>query len=109
MKTQIGYLSFFALVLSAVAFANEVRNLPQVNKITDGQPEEVIAFIVRIVECNHWAGEEPYDKERAKQIRKAIENARCNSLALEEKAFDLKYKENKKVLDAIGKAKELNM
>ena len=109
MKPQIGFLSFIVLLLSAAACANEVRNLPQVKKITDGQPEEVIAFIERMVECNHWAGEDPYDKERAEQIRKAIENARCDSLASEKKVLELKYKENKKVLDAIGKAKVLNM
>jgi hypothetical protein len=101
MKTKIGFLSFYALVLSAAAFANEIGNLPQVKKITDGQPEDVVAFIELIVECNHWGGEEPYDKEPAEQIRKAIEDARCGSLAPEEQSLELKYKENKKVIDAI--------
>ena len=47
--------------------------MPQVKEITNGQPEDVVAFIERMVECNHWGGEEPYDKERGEQIRKAVE------------------------------------
>jgi hypothetical protein len=78
-----------------------------VKEITNGQPEDVVAFIERMVERNHWGGEEPYDKERAEQIRKAVEKARCDSLDSEEQALKRKYKGNKKVLDAIGKAKEL--
>jgi hypothetical protein len=109
MKTQIGFLPFFALVLSAAACANEVGNLPQVKKITNGQPKDVTEFIERLVECNHWAGEEPYDRERAEQIRKAVENARCDSLVSEEKVLQIKYKKIKKVLDAIRKANVSNM
>jgi hypothetical protein len=32
--------------------------MPQVKEITNGQPEDVVAFIERMVECNHWGGEE---------------------------------------------------
>jgi hypothetical protein len=100
-------LSLLALVVSAAAFANEFGNLPQVKEITNGQPEDVAVFIERMVECNHWGGEEPYDNERAEQIRTAVEKARCGSLDSEEQALERKYKGNRKVLDAIGKAKEL--
>jgi hypothetical protein len=98
-----------AFVLSATAFANEISNLPQVKKIANGQPEDVVEFIERTVDCNHWAGEEPYDNERAEQIGKAIKNARCDGLVSEEQALELKYKRDKNVLDAIRKAKELNI
>jgi hypothetical protein len=101
------FSSFFALVVLVAAFANEFGNMPQVKEITNGQPEDVVAFIERMVERNHWGGEEPYDKERAEQVRKAVDKARCDSLDSEEQALKRKYKGNKKVLDAIGKAKEL--
>jgi hypothetical protein len=104
---RILFSSFLALVVLVAAFANEFGNMPQVKEITNGQPEDVVAFIERMVERNHWGGEEPYDKERAEQIRKAVEKARCDSLDSEEQALKRKYKGNKKVLDAIGKAKEL--
>jgi hypothetical protein len=35
-----------------------------------GQPQDAALFIDRYVECNHWGGEEPYDAERKKEIRK---------------------------------------
>ena len=109
MKTQIGFSLLLTFALSAATFANEVSSLPQVKNITDGQPEDVVEFVERTVLCNHWAGEEPYDKERAEQIRKAIKNARCDSLAYEEQVLKLKYKQNYNALDAIRKAKELFM
>jgi hypothetical protein len=96
-------------VASTAASANEFGNLPQVKEIATGQPEEVTAFIERVVECNHSDGEEPYDKERAEQIRGAVEKARCDSLNIEEQALERAYKGNKKVLEAIGKAKRLLM
>jgi hypothetical protein len=101
--------SLLAFVLSATAFANEISNLPQVKKIANGQPEDVVEFIERTVECNHWAGEEPYDKERAEQIRNAIKNARCDGLVSKEQVLKLKYKKDKNVLDAIRKAKDLKI
>ena len=82
---------------------------PQVKKIANGQPEDVVEFIERTVECNHWAGEEPYDRERAEQITKAIKNARCDGLVSEEQALKLKYKKDRNILDAIKKAKDLNI
>jgi hypothetical protein len=37
----------------------------------------------------------------------AVEKARCDSLDSEQQALERKYKGNKKILDAVGKAKEL--
>ena len=101
--------SLLALVVSTAASANEFGNLPQVKKITNGQPEDVVALIERIVECNHWGGEEPYDKERTEWIKKAVERARCGSLNSEEQTMERKYIGNKKVLEAIKKATKLMM
>jgi hypothetical protein len=66
---HIGLFFLLVFVASTAASANEFGNLPQVKEIANGQPEEVTAFIERVVECNHSDGEEPYDKERAEQIR----------------------------------------
>jgi hypothetical protein len=99
-------LTFFT---ATVAAASEFADVPEVWEITDGQPGDVAAFIERMVECNHWGGEEPYDKERAEQIRKAVENARCDSLESNEQALAQKYKGNNKVFEAIEKAKALRM
>lgn len=110
MKTfQIEFLSLLALLVSTAAFANEVGNLPQVKKITNGMPKDVVALIERIAQCNHWSGEEPYDKERAEQIRKGVKKAGCGSLDSQEQSIEQKYKGNKKVLEAIKEAMELMM
>jgi len=103
------FLSFFVFTVSAGAFANDFGNLPQVKEITRGQPKDVVAFIERIAECNHWSGEEPFDKARAEQIRKAVAKARCGSLDSDEQAIERKYRGNKKVLNAIGSAKKLEL
>ncbi len=102
-------MSFLALAVSAAAVANEFGDLPQVKEITSGQPGDVVAFIERRAECNHWAGEEggSYEKERAEQISQAVEKARCGSLDSDQQALERKYKDNKGVLDAIGKANAL--
>jgi hypothetical protein len=101
--------SLLALVVSTAASANEFGNLPQVKKITNGQPEDVVALIERIVECNHWGGEVPYDKERAEWIKEAVERARCANLDSAEQTMERKYIGNKKVLKAIKKATKLMM
>ncbi len=106
---QIEFLSLLALIVSTAAFANEVGNFPQVKKITNGMPKDAVALIERIAECNHWSGEEPYDQERAEQIRKAVKKSRCGSLDSVEQTIEQKYKRNKKVLEAIKKATELMM
>jgi hypothetical protein len=106
---QIGVFCLLVFVASTVASANEFGSLPEVKEITNGQPADVAAFIERVVECNHWGGEEPYDKERAEQIRKAVEKARCDTLDSDEQALEQTYKGTKKVLEAIAKAKRLVM
>ncbi len=105
----MGFFSFLALVVSDAAFANEFGNLPQVKEVASGQPKDVVALVERIAECNHWSGEEgdPYDRERAEQIRQAVEKARCDSLDSDEQALERKYKANKTILDAMEKAKQL--
>ena len=103
----VGFWSIWAIIVSTVAFANEFGNLPQVKEIAGGQPKDVVALVERIAECNHWSGEEPYDKERADQIRKAVEKAKCGDLDSDKEAIEQKYKGNNRVLDAINKATKL--
>ena len=57
------------------AYANDFDDAPQVKALAKGMPEDIAFFIARTAECNHWAGEEPYDKDRASDIRNAVETA----------------------------------
>ena len=46
-------------------------------------PSPVRAFVTRAEECRHWAGEEPYDDARAREIARAVRRLRCDALARE--------------------------
>jgi hypothetical protein len=35
-------------------------------------PADVTAFIARYQDCEHWAGEEPYDAARRREIARAV-------------------------------------
>ena len=52
---------------------------------------------------------EPYDKERAAQIRTAVDRARCDRLNSDELVLKNKYRGKAKVFEAIEKAKQLAM
>lgn len=72
-----------SIFLSPLVFGEE---LPEVTKFQKGMPPAVADLISRIVGCNHWQGEEPYDSERAAQIKRAISELRCASLDADESA-----------------------
>jgi hypothetical protein len=96
------------LMVTSTGFCNaEIDNLAEVKAITAGMPADVQSFISRTVKCNHWGDEEPYDKVRAEFIKKAVEKAGCSKIEKDEQALRTKYKTNKKVIEAIVKAKNI--
>jgi hypothetical protein len=54
-------------------------------------PADVKAFVMRARGCGHWAGEEPYNKERAADINKALTELKCDQLDAAEVALRRKY------------------
>jgi len=96
-------LSAFLLAgISSIACGDE---LPEVKALQSGMPQDVSSFISRVAECNHWGGEEPYDKERAEFISKAVDNLRCSKLEADEKYLRGKYQDKSKILNSIQKSK----
>ena len=69
-------------------------------------PKEVTALTERIVGCNHWLGETPYDAERSKEIKKAIKELRCSSLVKDEARILKRYGADPAIQQAIAEAKE---
>lgn len=63
-------------------------------------------LVQRMVGCNHFLGEEPYDEARRKQIQDAIDSMRCSELPADKAGIRRKYRDNKNALDAIGMAKD---
>ena len=106
MKLQNSVKLFIASALimnvAQLAFAH-----PEVRALQKDVPQEVAALIHRIVECNYWAGEEPYDKKRAAHIQRAVKKLRCDQLDRDEQRLQRKYGSKPKVLKALADAKAL--
>ena len=99
----------FLTLYTLGAWGSESGNIPKVRAITKGQPPDVAALIERIVECNHWGGEEPYDKARTAKIKNALDQAGCGRLEADEQGLLKKYPANENVTRAIANAKNLVM
>ncbi|SCX32194.1 hypothetical protein DSM25558_5408 [Agrobacterium sp. DSM 25558] len=69
--------------------------------ITVQLPHDVEAFLDRRAQCEHWAGEEPYDGPRAGEIAVAVERLRCDSLETDESRIRLRYKRYQLVIKAL--------
>ena len=68
------------------------------------QPAAVRAFIDRRTGCNHWAGEEPYDAARRREIDRALADLRCDRLDADEAALLRRFggdAELRALLDAV--------
>ena len=100
-KVIVTLIFYFCSFYAHADYAEEVA---AVNK---GMPKSVKLFNQRIIECNHWAGEEPYDNERLKEINAAVTDLKCNALVKDEKKLLKKYKSRPDVIKSINKAKEL--
>jgi hypothetical protein len=79
------------LALSAATALANAQDEDPLAGVKKGQPKPVADLIERIVGCNHWSGEPPYDADRAKEIKKAIEELRCDQLSADEAKITKKY------------------
>lgn len=94
------------LVLLSVVAANTYAGYEEdVVAIQKNMPTPVKKVIERQIACNHWAGEEPYDAERAKEISVAVSQLKCDALEQDEAKFIKKYKSRPDVKSAINQAK----
>src|SRR5512144_1269658 len=80
--------------VAATGTSRDFARFPEVRTITAGQPADVTSFVERTAECLHWAGEDPYDSERAEFIRQAVERARCDELEGDEATLRNTYRNN---------------
>lgn len=77
-----------------------------IKELKKNQPRPVAALIDRIVDCNHWLGESPYDEDRAREIKQAVSDLGCSEVKKDEAAVLKKYL-NPKVKKAINMAKDM--
>lgn len=70
-----------------------------------GLPADVAAYVGRARACLHWGGEEPYDAERASQIRAEVERLGCTRLEADERALRRTHLDDPQALRALRKAR----
>ena len=65
-------------------------------------PRDVRVLIDRRLSCNHWAGEEPYDRARKREIDHAFRDLRCDTVEREERRLQRRYAKLPQVLKALA-------
>jgi hypothetical protein len=104
MKPASVALVVAPLALLTPAFADDYEDL---DKLVATLPKDAAAVVKRRLGCDHWAGEEPYDKARAREIARAIKQNKCDSLERDEATTLRRYANDPKVVKAVRDAKAL--
>lgn len=63
----------------------------QIAQARRAAPADVQAVVDRWEGCGHWAGEEPYDKARTREIARALRQLHCDRLEHDEAALRRRY------------------
>jgi hypothetical protein len=69
-------------------------------------PPDIAAYVRRRMQCNHWAGEEPYDKARLGEINRAVAKLNCRALDADETALRRRYRHAPAQLGQIRAARD---
>jgi hypothetical protein len=69
-------------------------------------PPDIAAYVQRRTACNHWGGEEPYDKARAAEITKAMAKLNCATIEADEKTLRRRYRHAPAQLEQIRAARD---
>ncbi|MES2017184.1 MAG: hypothetical protein V4484_11870 [Pseudomonadota bacterium] len=101
--TKIRRVLCLFLCVAALRAVAEDDPLVQLKK---GQPKDVAILIERLVGCNHWSGEEPYDAGRKKEIASAMTNLKCDRLDADEAKALKRHANNPKAQEALRVAKK---
>jgi hypothetical protein len=85
------------LLLGAQALSTAVdAPLPEV-------PKPVADYLARRLECEHWMGEEPYDRKRRAEILRAQRSLRCSALKRDEAKLRSRYPNRPEITIALDK------
>jgi hypothetical protein len=69
-------------------------------------PADAAAFVERRTGCNHWAGEDPYDAARGRQIAAAIKALGCDAVEADERRLRQRHSRDPAVLRALDRASD---
>jgi len=96
------YLVILSVFCASYAFASD----DPLASLKKGQPKDVGELIDRLVGCNHWSGEEPYDAERKQEISSAMADLKCTRLVKDEAAALKRYINKPSTVKALQRARE---
>ena len=92
----------FALILMVVAVQPVRADFQDdLDKLTSGLPKDAAAMVERRAICNHWQGEEPYDKARGREIDRALTRYRCDFIERDEEKLRARYTDQPEVIKAL--------
>jgi hypothetical protein len=101
-------------MLLAVFMVAAVTTAPSSTQADDLQgavaaaPKDVSAYVARKANCNHFLGEEPYDKARAAELNKAMRELKCSTLDRDEARLRRRYAKAPAMLKLIDEAADLS-
>ena len=72
-----------------------------------GMPDDVRSWAWRQAGCNHWREEMADDGERARRIKDAVTDLRCNDLTRDSEMLRRRYVNRSNILDLLASANEL--
>lgn len=84
------------------AYADKFKD--DLNKLVDGLPSDAAAIVIRRTACNHWLGEDAYDRARAREIQRAVKQNRCDDLDRDEAALRARYAKDAAIIKALDDA-----
>ena len=96
------YLVILLVLCATYALASD----DPLTSLKKGQPKDVSELIDRLVGCNHWSGEEPYDAERKQEISSAMADLKCAQLAKDEAAARKRNSNKPDTIKALEQARE---
>ena len=102
MRFFVGLTLTAGLLASTPARAGEFED--NMLRLTEHQPPAVASVIHRLVECNRWAGDEPYDLRAYRHSSRSVRALRCDTVHRDERALLRRYAHNPDVVDALREA-----
>lgn len=90
-----------ALLLAAAPTQDDLRSR------VERAPKTVAAFVERRADCNHFLGEEPYDRERAAYLNRVIRELRCARIDQDERRLRSVYRKKPAILRLLDETADL--
>lgn len=80
---------------------------PEIKALKKDMPQDVVIMIDRIIECNHWNGEESTNKQRIEQIKSVRDKLGCDALPDDQIALRKRYQNNYEVKSRLNNAEQI--